>query len=341
MFDQLIEWSRKQYSHLPWREKRTLYGTLVSEIMLQQTTVGTVLNKFDSFMSRFPSIDSLARATEEEVLSEWKGLGYYRRARNLKKASESIIEKFQGEIPLNKTELMQINGIGEYTASALISIGANKPAIAVDANLERVLSRFYGYEDPKGPKLQRRIQAEFSAHKIISDIEKIGPRKLNEAFMDLGRVICKSSQAFCQQCPIADNCQALKKDLVEKIPNTADVKKIKFEELSLLRIICKKKEKIAVTKRKNGLWLEGQLELPTFILNCTDSQLQQYPWLENYPEYFLLPSFKSTITKYKITNYVLYLDPKEHEDVFRLDSVYFSSELSQLSTSSIKALNQV
>ena len=156
-FKELIHWSKSQYHHLPWRENRTMYRTLVSEIMLQQTTVGTVLNYFEKFLKQYPNIKSLAKSTEEEVCIAWKGLGYYRRARNLRLLAIQIEEKFKGNIPIDEMALMELKGIGPYTCNALISIGADREALAVDANLERVLARYYGLSDLKGLKLQKKL----------------------------------------------------------------------------------------------------------------------------------------------------------------------------------------
>ncbi|MBC7538816.1 MAG: A/G-specific adenine glycosylase, partial [Bacteriovorax sp.] len=160
-FSNLIEWSHSQYSHLPWRSQRTLYRTLVSEIMLQQTTVGTVLNHFEKFLSEYPTIFDLAKSSEEQICISWKGLGYYRRARNLRNLAIQIVDQFNGEIPTDLDSLLNLKGIGPYTANAIIAIGADLRGLAVDANLERVLSRFYGISLVKGPKLQQKLFSDF------------------------------------------------------------------------------------------------------------------------------------------------------------------------------------
>ena len=194
----LIKWSCSHYGHLPWRQSRSLYSTLVSEIMLQQTTVGTVLNHYHRFLKRFPSIKSLAMACEEDVLIEWKGLGYYRRAKNLRKACIHLWENYRGQIPLDFEKLIAIPGIGEYTANALLAIGGNKKTIALDANLERVIARLYGIKEKKGPKLLKHIYALFDDDKIFShDPQKVSFRHLNEALMDLGRTYCQSRKTRC------------------------------------------------------------------------------------------------------------------------------------------------
>ena len=173
---ELIEWSQREFSDLPWRTKRSLYHTLVSEIMLQQTTVSTVLNHFERFIQKFPTLHQLSQISEDDIIVEWKGLGYYRRARNLLKIAKMIDSKFQGEIPTNYDTLITIDGIGPYTANALIAMGTNQPALALDANLERVLSRYYGIKEYKGQKLQMELQKQFEFGKIASEINQFGAR---------------------------------------------------------------------------------------------------------------------------------------------------------------------
>ena len=210
MNKQLLQWSDSQYCDLPWRKNRTLYTTLVSEIMLQQTSVTTVKKHFDRFLKKFSNIGSLAKASEEEVMLAWQGLGYYRRARNLKKAAETIHKDYKGEFPKKFEELIQIPGIGHYTASALIAIGRNEKAIALDANLERVFARFYGIQEEKGPKLQKKLYQLFEEGKIAKEIKTLGARSLNEALMDLGRVFCQAKKAECLICPLQKKCIATK-----------------------------------------------------------------------------------------------------------------------------------
>lgn len=334
MNQKLIDWSHQEFSHLPWRNNRSLYTTLVSEIMLQQTTVSTVLNHFDRFIKEYPNVQALAFATEEELLISWKGLGYYRRARNLKKACETIVEKYHGEIPLDFNELIKIPGIGDYTANALLSIGANLKAIALDANLERVLARVYGIDEFKGPKLLKKIQAEFMNGHIASEIEYLGARNLNEALMDLGRVFCQARQTNCHFCPLNLNCVAYKTNQVLQIPKVLEVKKESFE-LRLLRILVKKDDKFLVYKKKDNEWLHGQFEVPTFILETNDEKLKQYPKMTG--DFSMLPEFKTAITKYKITNCVLWADVSDLKKM-NIDISQYEWGNKNLSTASMKAI---
>ena len=345
LFFNLIEWSKSQYSYLPWREKRSLYRTLVSEIMLQQTTVGTVLNHFETFLIEYPTIFDLAKTTEEQVCISWKGLGYYRRARSLRNIAIQIVENFNGDIPTDLETLMKLKGIGPYTANAIIAIGANLKGLAVDANLERVLARFYGINEVKGPKLQQKITSDFNEKKIVKNIEKFGPRNLNEAFMDLGRIICQSRKASCLLCPLKDNCEAFKsgEPLSFPVENEKVEKEVLF--IKLLRVVVKEKNKILFYQKGSHEWLSGQWELPTFLLETNDEQLKQYPKIKIKKIFNEALSFKTAITKYKIINHIIEMSLNDFKRItgeMKIEYVFktHTSKLN-LSTTSIKVLKKI
>jgi A/G-specific adenine glycosylase len=305
----LVDWSRKEFSALPWRSNRSLYRTLVSEIMLQQTTVSTVKNHYERFLVTFPDLESLARATESELIVAWKGLGYYRRARNLKKIAEAIVNDHAGEFPDDVEHLKNIPGIGPYTSNALVAIGMDKRGLAVDANLERVIARLHGMKTPKGPKLQKEIAALFSEKKIFTG--KISYRALNEALMDLGRTICQARKASCDLCPLRKDCVAREAGSPLKFPvEVAEKKKAQEHELTLLRAYVVKKGKLLVYEKNSEEWLSGQFEVPTFVLSSTDNTLVQYPRMKgkHSGKPVLL---KTGITKYKISNHLVMTDEKE------------------------------
>lgn len=341
-FSHLVQWSKDQYSHLPWRKERTLYRTLVSEIMLQQTTVGTVLNHFEKFLSIYPTIDDLAGASEEEVCVAWKGLGYYRRARNLRNLAIQINEKFNGTIPTDLNSLLSLKGIGPYTANAIVAIGADKRGLAVDANLERVLSRFYGVNLAKGPKLQQKLLSDFEQKKILPEMEKMGPRSLNEAFMDLGRILCQAKKASCTLCPLKESCVGHKVGKPLSYPVESEKKETQDLYIKLLRVVVKEKNKILFYQKAENEWLSGQWELPTFILDTNDEKLSQYPKIKSKKSYEDLSSFKTSITKYKIENCVVEMSLADFEKlVSRIDIDFqFKSPSSKLnaSTATFKAL---
>jgi A/G-specific adenine glycosylase len=341
MFEKLIQWSEKEFSYLPWRKNRSLYRTLVSEIMLQQTTVGTVLNHFEKFIKEYPAIEALAMATEDQLLISWKGLGYYRRAKNLKKAAEYILKEFNGEIPLNYETLISIPGIGDYTANALLAIGANENSLALDANLERVIARFYALNEIKGPKLIKKIK-EINALK--NELHEYGGRKINEALMDLGRNYCQARKASCDLCFLRDKCQAYKNKNVLQIPRVLDDTQNKLaSDLVLIRIILKEDQKILAYQKNEKQWLSGQFEVPTFTLFCNETNFIQYPKIEMRDTFNYLPEYKTGITRYKIINKVLWLSKEEFQALgFKLSGytwVSLDDSSHNLSTASIKAIN--
>lgn len=336
MNKKLIEWSKSEFNDLPWRKNRSLYGTLVSEIMLQQTTVSTVINHYDRFMNTYPTPFDFAKTTEEELLISWKGLGYYRRARNLKKACIEICEKYDGNIPLDYEKLIQIPGIGDYTANAILAIGNNESTLALDANLDRVIARLYGLKSEKGLKLNKEIKDLFNRKKICTTIEEFGGRSFNEALMDLGRHYCQAKKANCMFCPLNKECYAYKENTVLEYPVFKKVKKEKFN-LTVLRLIIKNnKNEYLVYKKASNQWLSGQYEVPTFILSTDDSLLEQYPRISG--SFDFLPEFKTAITKYSIINKVLWLDREEFKKLnLKIENYTWSDR--NLSTASLKAID--
>lgn len=340
-FTALISWSKKEFSELPWRKNRTLYRTLVSEIMLQQTTVGTVKNHYERFLSKYPTIKSLAEATDDELTIAWKGLGYYRRARNLKKIAEAIQFEYGGKFPKSLEKLMEIPGIGPYTANAIVGIGMDERALAVDANLERVLARIYGLKTAKGPKLQKEIQNLFGENKILK--EKVSFRELNEALMDLGRNFCQARKATCEICPLKKNCHAFKSGTPLEFPFSEGEKKKASEHLlHLLRVVVRKNNKILAYKKTEQEWLSGQFEIPTFILSTTDKKLSQYPLIEKNVDSGI--NFSTAITKYKIKNTVLEIEEREFKKLSFPHKVLWldlDDEKSNLTTATIKALKAI
>jgi A/G-specific adenine glycosylase len=344
-FTKLINWSNDQYSHLPWRRDRSLYRTLVSEIMLQQTTVGTVLNHFEKFLLEYPNIFKLAKTSEEQICISWKGLGYYRRARNLRGLAIQIVELHEGKIPTEIDVLLKLKGIGPYTANAIVAIGADLKALAVDANLERVLSRYYGISIPKGPNLQKELFKKFSEQKILTEINRLSSRALNEAFMDLGRILCQARKASCVLCPLKESCHAFKfGDPLDFPKNEIEKVKINFY-IKLLRVIVRDNHKILFYRKNEGEWLAGQWELPTFNFETNDEKLKQYPVIKSKKKYLEAESVKTSITKYQIINYFVEMSLVDFEKLTSDIEIKYlfkiNNEKLNLSTASIKILKKI
>ncbi|MFS8523800.1 MAG: A/G-specific adenine glycosylase, partial [Limnochordales bacterium] len=196
----LVRWFEEHKRALPWRQNRDPYRVWVAEVMLQQTRVDTVAPRYVSFLRRFPSVEALAAAGEDEVLKEWEGLGYYSRARNLRLAAREIVNRYGGRFPDSPEELRRLPGIGRYTAAAVASIAFNRPAAAVDGNVLRVMARLHGIDEPvtRAP-VQRRIERLTEA--------LIPPGRaadFTEALMELGALVCTPGQPDCGRCPWRD-----------------------------------------------------------------------------------------------------------------------------------------
>ena len=199
-----LTWYHKEKRNLPWRATNDPYAIWISEIMLQQTRVETVIGYFYRFMEQFPTIQDLAAAEEQKLLKVWEGLGYYSRARNLKAAAQQIVAEFDGEMPQSIEEIRSLKGIGPYTAGAIGSIAFGLPEPAIDGNVKRVVSRLFCIEADIAKASSRRPFDE-AMRTIISPDE---PGEFNQALMDLGSRICTPTTPKCEECPISQYCLA-------------------------------------------------------------------------------------------------------------------------------------
>ncbi len=212
--EHLLRWYDEHARTLPWRGIHNAYHTWVSETMLQQTRVETVLSYYQRFIDRFPTVEALAAAPEDEVLKLWEGLGYYRRARNLHRGARQVAEELGGVIPSDVKELLKISGIGEYTAGAIASIAYDRCVPAVDGNVIRVVSRVRGIRENVGiPSVKRQITK--AAAELVPQER---PGDFNQAMMDLGATICVPGTPSCERCPVAGMCDACREGDAEDIP---------------------------------------------------------------------------------------------------------------------------
>ena len=214
----ILKWYDLNKRSLPWRKKVSLekkqYYTLVSEFMLQQTQVKTVIPFFNRFIKDLPSINSLAKVNEKKLIKLWEGLGYYSRARNLKKTAQAIIKNFNGKLPNNSEDLLKLPGVGNYTANAILAIAFNKPYIPLDGNIERVLKRYLYL------KKEKEIQKDNLVKKKIIFGTTLRSSDYAQALMELGALICKPSNPICSQCPIIKNCKSYRKNDFTLTKNT-------------------------------------------------------------------------------------------------------------------------
>ena len=211
----LLAWYARHRRRLPWRRRPTPYRVWVSEIMLQQTVVGTVRERFDEWMRRFPSLAALARASEREVLAAWEGLGYYRRAVALRRAARLVVKNHRGKLPGTRKELLALPGIGPYTASAILSLAFGRDEVAVDANVARVFVRLLALEG-HGSEARVRSAVEEHARRALPSGRSAD---FNQALMDFGSLVCRPANPDCAACPLGNVCLARKKGLQHDIPS--------------------------------------------------------------------------------------------------------------------------
>ncbi|UCH94298.1 MAG: A/G-specific adenine glycosylase, partial [Candidatus Aminicenantes bacterium] len=194
----LLEWYRTSKRDLPWRRTKDIYAIWVSEVMLQQTQVTTVIPYYFRFLDRFPTLRHLARASDQEVLKLWEGLGYYSRGRNLHRAAEKVLTEYNGKIPETLDKFQKLPGVGPYIAAAVLSIACNIPIAAVDGNVMRVYTRIQGISDD--------IRKGTTGKRIFKELQEVIPSDMagnfNQAFMELGALVCTPKTPRCVVCPL-------------------------------------------------------------------------------------------------------------------------------------------
>lgn len=251
----LLNWYRRNQRQLPWRKNPDPYWIYVSEIMLQQTRMETALPYFLSFIRELPTLEDLADVDDDKLMKLWEGLGYYSRARNLKKGAQYIISEFGGILPDEVEKLKTIPGIGPYSAGAIASTLYQKPVCAIDGNVIRVFSRLYRLEEVH-PSSALKIEVQ---EKVLSFLPASRPGDFNQALMELGALICKPASANCADCPLAAMCLSADKDDATSFPRRR-AKKPKQEEKHTV-LLLEAGEKIAIHKKKTGL-LKGLYSFP-------------------------------------------------------------------------------
>jgi A/G-specific adenine glycosylase len=238
--DKLLYWFEREQRSLPWRQSRDAYRVWVSEIMLQQTRVDTVIPYYERFISKFPTVNDLAEAELEDVYKLWEGLGYYSRARNLHAAVREVQENYGGVVPGVPEEIHKLKGVGPYTAGAILSIAYGLPEPAVDGNVMRVLSRILHIEeDIAKPKTRKLFEA--LVRRIIS-IKN--PSFFNQALMELGALICVPRSPRCHDCPVFEHCSARNLGIQEKLPVKSKAKQGRIVEMA-----------VAIVHNNEGRWL--------------------------------------------------------------------------------------
>ena len=260
MVEELTAWFEENQRALPWRVTYDPYFVWISEIMLQQTQVETVVPYFERWIATFPNLSALAAADEQSVMNRWAGLGYYSRARNLMAAARIVAQDHKGILPADYEALRSLPGIGQYTAGAILSIAFNKPYPVVDGNVRRILSRIHGWEDDSPKRLWE------AAEKLVHRAE---PRLINQAIMELGATVCSFKAPRCLVCPVQANCIAYRTGKQLEIPPAR--KRPETVRVQLFAVI-QEKDGRHLMKVSRGLWEFPMFsELPAGMLTRSGS----------------------------------------------------------------------
>ena len=268
----LIEWYRNNRREMPWREEPTPYHVWLSEIMLQQTRIEAVLPYYERFLREIPTIEALAAVPEDKLMKLWEGLGYYSRARNLKKAAELLVSSYGGMLPEQASELRKLPGIGDYTAGAIASIAFGQPEPAVDGNVLRVYMRLIACDNDI---MQAKTKAE-----VIRSLRKLYPSGqeaayLTEGLMELGETICIPNGApKCSLCPLRSFCRSHLGKMTDQYPVKSPKKQRRTEKRTVLLLSCG--GKYAICRREKKGLLAGMWEFPNFEGSVSIAEIEGF-----------------------------------------------------------------
>ena len=259
---ELIIWYHSNKRELPWRNTNNPYLIWLSEIILQQTRVAQGMPYYQKFAERFPDVNSFANANENEVLNLWQGLGYYSRGRNMLKTAIAIMENHNGIFPTAYADLINLTGVGQYTASAISSFAANEVRAVVDGNVYRVLARVFGIDTPINSTIGKKEFQQLAD----SLIDKQNPSQYNQAIMEFGAMLCKPKNPDCNICPLRLNCTAYQHQRINNLP--VKLNKLKVRERYFYFFVTRKAQKIIIKRRSNddiwaGLHDFPSIETPT------------------------------------------------------------------------------
>ncbi len=306
----LVEWFERSQRDLRWRQAHNAtdpYRILVSEVMLQQTTVAAVGPFYERFLNRFPDARTLAGADESDVLACWAGLGYYARARNLHKAAKAIQTLHGGQFPVELEAILELPGVGRYTAGAVASIAFNARAPIVDANVARVLSRVLAVEgDLKTSANQARL---WEAATRVVEVENVEPREVNPAMMELGALICTPKNPRCALCPVAHECEAKRQNRQNELPHISP-KKALTPMFDVCALALDDQGRVLLRRRPDDakIWWRGMWELPRTTRTATESSEGALERLGQELAIRFAPQTCAAMVKHGVTRYSIELE---------------------------------
>ena len=271
----LLGWYRTQGRDLPWRRTRDPYAIWISEIMLQQTQVKTVIPYYERWLTKFPTVQALAAADQQRVLKLWEGLGYYARARNLHRAAKQVVNEFDGEFPQNLESAIALKGIGRTTAGGILSAAFNQPVAILDGNVKRVLARLVALPTPPSKALNQL----WTLSEQVLDPQH--PRDFNQAFMDLGATLCTRHNPACLLCPWQAHCAAYNQNAASDFPMTESKKPVPHKKIGVAAI-ADAQGNILIDRRKQegllgGLWEfpGGKIEPGESVEDCIKREIKE------------------------------------------------------------------
>lgn len=253
----LLKWFDLNKREMPWRGSTDPYAIWVSEIMLQQTRVDQATPYFEGFMRKFPNVHALAMASSDELMKAWEGLGYYSRARNLQEAAKTIVKEFGGNLPTTYAELIDLKGIGPYTAAAVSSIAFNQAHAAIDGNVIRVVTRYFGITE-NVLLMSTKKDIERLANEMLDSSR---PGDFNQAMMELGAKVCSPTKPSCNECPLNEQCMYFTTAMTEPIPYKPKKKKLPHKNIGV-GVLFNKNGAILIARRKEEGLLGGLWEFP-------------------------------------------------------------------------------
>ncbi len=337
--ERLFDWYAKHHRTLPWRDRPTPYGVLVSELMLQQTRVDTVLGYYERWMARWPTLADLAAADLQDVLAQWTGLGYYNRARNLHKTAQLVVRDHGGQLPSDAASLAQLPGLGPYTLGAVRSIAFGEPAALVDGNVSRVFSRWHAQPGQPQPRWLWQTAQDW----LALPTAQRDPGTWNQALMELGATVCTPRKPACAACPVQPHCLVFAQDLQEAIP-PARVRAAPKQVTAAYAIVAREGRILLGRRPAKGRWA-GLWEPPGLEGAAAGVQLGRWLLSQGLQADRALPALVHVLThrRYEVESLVVVVPPGHEPDLQPLGYVeqrWQVADDAQSQTSGLSRLGQ-